>query len=290
MSTWRDGTNGHCIMETDCPDTEDLSVYEFGLLCSGEGGEVTRHVFGQDSFLHHETFDTLIVCQDCLALDEYMDAGAAIKNLAEQVDTLKQGMSSVTSSITKLEVAVGGPAPAPAPAPAAVAPATFVAQRRPGRHPAQHPSTAKRAAGRGRSSHQTGAAKSRSAQRLIPARRTLAHQFSEHKAIKVQHHEHDVTEGESEDAVEGDESQQLNVKSNIIEKRRRHKDTDAQAITQDDQTDARDDAREDEDNDDQYQASNKDRSYFAEENVGEDSTDDQEQLEDGDSDSGDEDA
>merc|ERR1719503_328027 len=38
VKTWRDATSGHCIMETDCPDSEDLTVYEFGLLCEGHGG------------------------------------------------------------------------------------------------------------------------------------------------------------------------------------------------------------------------------------------------------------
>merc|ERR1719223_1237295 len=103
VKTWRDATSGHCIMETDCPDSEDLTVYEFGLLCEGHGGELVRHVFGEDSFEHHETFDTLIECEECLALDEYIDAGKGVNLLVQEVEALKDGMQNVTSDIAKLE-------------------------------------------------------------------------------------------------------------------------------------------------------------------------------------------
>jgi len=154
-------------------------VYEFGLLCEGHGGELVRHVFGEDSFEHHETFDTLIECEECLALDEYMDAGKSIDFLAKEVGSLKDGMQSVTADIAKLEAAVGGPGPAPAPAPAPAA--TFVAQRRPA--PARRAKQVRAAVQHTDSSQRTAANAHR---RQSAAHGHVAHRHGAKKAARQQ--------------------------------------------------------------------------------------------------------
>lgn len=51
------------MMQTRCSD-EDISDYVFGLTCLSTDGP-QRHVFGPGSFAPEETFDTLIVCEEC---------------------------------------------------------------------------------------------------------------------------------------------------------------------------------------------------------------------------------
>lgn len=51
------------MMQTRCSE-QNIANYVFGLTCLSADGP-QRHVFGQGSFAPEETFDTLIVCEEC---------------------------------------------------------------------------------------------------------------------------------------------------------------------------------------------------------------------------------
>merc|ERR1719487_3252233 len=82
---------GTCIVETKCEEKHVLKDYNMGLVCADAKGEMTRHVFGMDSFEKHEKFDTLIPCTQCLGLDNF-DSGEDTEEavLKDEVDTLKK--------------------------------------------------------------------------------------------------------------------------------------------------------------------------------------------------------
>jgi len=132
VGVWRDDKSGTCIMQTDCDEDIQLNVYEFGLICM-QDLEMTRHIFGMDSFAHKETFSTLISCDQCKALDEYMDGTKAVNALTSAVKGMKDDMKNVTGEVVKLKAEVfpqAAPGPGPAPAPASAKPAKFLAQPR----------------------------------------------------------------------------------------------------------------------------------------------------------------
>merc|ERR1719321_2120839 len=86
----------------------------FGLLCE-ENKEndknLTRHLFGKDSFESEETFDTLIPCDKCLALDALpSDAGleAKVDSLHKDVDGIKTGMAGLEEKFGALVKEVTG--------------------------------------------------------------------------------------------------------------------------------------------------------------------------------------
>lgn len=68
VATWRDSQTGHCIMRTKCTE-EEMSNYEYGLICLDQEGEPIKHLFGKGSFDPEETFDTLLVCAECDGAD-----------------------------------------------------------------------------------------------------------------------------------------------------------------------------------------------------------------------------
>lgn len=115
VSTKRNSA-GHCIMETQC-GKEDISEYEFGLICVDKTGEPVRHVFGKNSFDPEESFDTLIACDKCLGLDDMADETSLVKqveSLTSEVEDMNKTLSSLRKSVKKLnaEVKPGGkPAP-----------------------------------------------------------------------------------------------------------------------------------------------------------------------------------
>merc|ERR1719387_826233 len=83
---------------------------------------MTRHVFGMGSFAHKETFSTMIKCEKCLALDEYMDGDKAMQQLTKMVTSMSTELKDVSKAVVKLNSQVFPQGPAPAPAPAAAAP------------------------------------------------------------------------------------------------------------------------------------------------------------------------
>jgi hypothetical protein len=128
VGVWRDEDSGNCIMETDCDEETQLSVYEFGLLCVDSNDEMNRHIFGMGSFGHKENFNTQIKCDECLALDEYQDGNKGVEKLTKLVTSMKTQLQTVSMDVQKLNQHVfsAGPAPAPAPAPAPPAKKKFL--------------------------------------------------------------------------------------------------------------------------------------------------------------------
>jgi len=114
VSTWRDEKSGHCIVKTDCTG-KDTTEYMFGLICEDDNGK-TRHLFGKDSFDAKETFDTLIPCKKCLALDnvtkateleaENAELAKEVEALATEVGTVKKTYEGIQSDVKKLNEAV----------------------------------------------------------------------------------------------------------------------------------------------------------------------------------------
>merc|ERR1719387_1375330 len=94
------------MMETACEGV-DLTGYEFGLICIDAENQPTRHLFGTDSFDHVETFNTLIPCSKCLALDSAGVAGDAAA-LATAVTSIKDGMENLVGAIDALNEKVEG--------------------------------------------------------------------------------------------------------------------------------------------------------------------------------------
>lgn len=131
---------GHCIMQTKCT-AADIKGYSFGLVCVDKKGEPVRHLFGKDSFDPHETFDTLITCDQCLGLEDIPEDVAVngqVAVLTQQLAAMKSMMSNLTQQVALLskrvvvdeergtqhvsdasveQMAAPGPAWAPAPAP-----------------------------------------------------------------------------------------------------------------------------------------------------------------------------
>lgn len=124
VSTWR-SSEGHCIMRTNCKK-EDITKYEFGLVCVDKVGSPVRHLFGQDSFDPEETFDTLIKCDKCLGLEDIPDAVALngeVMTLSKDIGNLKAVMKNISINVQMLNAEVFKSGPAPAPAAAAGPPA-----------------------------------------------------------------------------------------------------------------------------------------------------------------------
>lgn len=124
VSTYRNPA-GHCIMQTNCAK-ENITDYEFGLICVDKTGEPVRHVFGKNSFDQEESFDTLIACDKCVGLDDIADETSLVKQvetLTSEVEDMNTTLSTLRKSVKKLKGKVfpdGAKAEAPAPAPAAL--------------------------------------------------------------------------------------------------------------------------------------------------------------------------
>jgi len=129
VSTWRSSKTGTCMMETACQKTSssaevDLTNYEFGLLCVDAKNELSRQLFGTDSFAHKEIFDTLIKCTHCLGLDDTSgDASAITPEVAQDLAEIRSSLATMGTQITALNARVF-PTAAPL---AAAAPSAAVA-------------------------------------------------------------------------------------------------------------------------------------------------------------------
>lgn len=129
VAVWK-SEEGHCIMSTDCGDS-NVKDYQFGLVCVDKTGSPVKHLFGKDSFDSKETFDTLIKCDKCLGLEDIPDSIA----LAGEVATMAKDVASITAVMKNISInvqmlnqavfpaaAAPGPAVAGSPAPAMEAP------------------------------------------------------------------------------------------------------------------------------------------------------------------------
>jgi len=127
--------NSECVIQTRCA-AEDVSSYNFGMICVGEDGTPVNHVFGKGSFDPEEKFNTLIKCKKCMGLENIEDDNATVpkpKTAMGQVEELHNEIKSLTNTlmalgqnVNNLNSAVfphkaGAPAPAAASSPAAAA-------------------------------------------------------------------------------------------------------------------------------------------------------------------------
>lgn len=104
VSTYRN-PSGHCMMQTNCAK-ENITEYEFGLICVDKTGEPVRHVFGKNSFDPEESFDTLIACDKCLGLDDMADETSLVKQvekLTEEVEGMNSTLSTLRKDVKKLQ-------------------------------------------------------------------------------------------------------------------------------------------------------------------------------------------
>eukprot|EP00928_Gymnodinium_smaydae_P028259 TRINITY_DN21598_c0_g1_i3.p1 TRINITY_DN21598_c0_g1~~TRINITY_DN21598_c0_g1_i3.p1 ORF type:complete len:372 (-),score=117.76 TRINITY_DN21598_c0_g1_i3:40-1155(-) len=118
VSTYKASDGKHCMMQTQCAPA-DIADYEFGLLCMDAAGRSVRHLFGKHSFDPVETFNTLITCDKCLALDTTAAAAlpaAGAEGLAEEVQELKSTVAHLVEDVAEIKAKVfNGPAPSGAP-------------------------------------------------------------------------------------------------------------------------------------------------------------------------------
>mmetsp|Transcript_73926 Transcript_73926/g.142960 ORF Transcript_73926/g.142960 Transcript_73926/m.142960 type:complete len:345 (+) Transcript_73926:82-1116(+) len=155
VSTWKNQAS-HCVIRTECKN-QSLMEYNIRLICIDKGNERVRHVFGKGSFDLEETFDTLVVCDQCTAEEALQQGGApapapaigtqpgtlqaslassfaareeveklsaTVQTLSTEVHELAVGMAANSESVKKLEIAVfgAGSSGASAQMPAMVAP------------------------------------------------------------------------------------------------------------------------------------------------------------------------
>eukprot|EP00927_Polykrikos_kofoidii_P085224 TRINITY_DN91_c0_g2_i1.p1 TRINITY_DN91_c0_g2~~TRINITY_DN91_c0_g2_i1.p1 ORF type:complete len:515 (+),score=97.95 TRINITY_DN91_c0_g2_i1:80-1624(+) len=93
-----------CIIQTQCKGA-NIKDFEFGLICEEKAGTFVRHLFGKNSFDPEETFDTLIVCERCLGLEETPESVplvAQVKKLSEQVAELRSDLTGLNEDVRKL--------------------------------------------------------------------------------------------------------------------------------------------------------------------------------------------
>jgi len=91
---------GHCVVKTAC-STQEISGFDFGLLCVDASGSPVRHLFGKGSFAAKETFDTLIPCQRCLGPNDEAGMGlpAEVAALKYEVGSLQYGLQNISGSL-----------------------------------------------------------------------------------------------------------------------------------------------------------------------------------------------
>jgi len=137
LSTWKNQAS-HCVIRTECKH-QSLVNYNIRLLCIDRANETVRHEFGKGSFDDEETFDTLVVCDQCIADDALQQAApgvapapapgmeiptgtyssfatnsqvaqlsATVQTLSTEVKELKVSMGLNIASVRKLETAVFG--------------------------------------------------------------------------------------------------------------------------------------------------------------------------------------
>eukprot|EP00927_Polykrikos_kofoidii_P085223 TRINITY_DN91_c0_g1_i1.p1 TRINITY_DN91_c0_g1~~TRINITY_DN91_c0_g1_i1.p1 ORF type:complete len:523 (+),score=87.66 TRINITY_DN91_c0_g1_i1:77-1645(+) len=99
-----------CIIQTRCK-AADIKDFEFGLICEEKAGTFVRHLFGKNSFDPEETFDTLIVCERCLGLEETPESlplATQVKTLSKQVAELRSDLMGLNEDVSKLTKVVEG--------------------------------------------------------------------------------------------------------------------------------------------------------------------------------------
>merc|ERR1719420_2635996 len=94
---------GTCWMQTRCQG-QNISDYDFGMNCADSDGQITKHMFGKNSFDAEETFNTLVSCEHCLALDQepakgMTDLAITVLSLEKELDAIKSDVKSIKDEV-----------------------------------------------------------------------------------------------------------------------------------------------------------------------------------------------
>jgi hypothetical protein len=108
VATYKSST-GTCLMQTRC-EGQNITEYNFGLDCMDAEGVTSRHMFGKNSFDPKETFDTLVECDKCLALDQTPkqqvgDLAAHVLSLQHEMDSIKDDLKVIKDHLQPKEEA-----------------------------------------------------------------------------------------------------------------------------------------------------------------------------------------
>merc|ERR1719316_1288670 len=96
--------DGSCWMQTRCQG-QNISDYDFGMNCADSDGQITKHMFGKNSFDAEETFNTLVTCEQCLALDQ--EPAKGVTDLAITVLSLEKELDGIKSDVKEIHEAMG---------------------------------------------------------------------------------------------------------------------------------------------------------------------------------------
>merc|ERR1719316_1156941 len=103
VAVYKDGKAGSCWMQTRCQG-QNISDYDFGMNCADADGQITKHMFGKNSFDPEETFNTLVTCEQCLALDQepakgVAELGVTVLSLEKELDAIKSDVKGIRDSL-----------------------------------------------------------------------------------------------------------------------------------------------------------------------------------------------
>merc|ERR1719217_1792253 len=105
VAVYKDGKAGSCWMQTRCQG-QNISDYDFGMNCADADGQITKHMFGKNSFDPEETFNTLVSCEQCLALDQ--EPAKGVSDLAITVLSLEKELDAIKTDVKGIRDAMGG--------------------------------------------------------------------------------------------------------------------------------------------------------------------------------------
>jgi hypothetical protein len=98
------GDAGSCWMQTRCQG-QNISDYDFGMNCADADGQITKHMFGKNSFDPEETFNTLVTCEQCLALDQ--EPAKGVSELAVTVLALEKELDGIKGEVKSIHDSLG---------------------------------------------------------------------------------------------------------------------------------------------------------------------------------------
>merc|ERR1719316_1617788 len=104
VAVYKDGKAGSCWMQTRCQG-QNISDYDFGMNCADADGQITKHMFGKNSFDAEETFNTLVTCDTCLALDQ--EPAKGVSDLAITVLSLEKELDSIKADVKTIHDEMG---------------------------------------------------------------------------------------------------------------------------------------------------------------------------------------
>jgi hypothetical protein len=104
VAVYKDDKAGTCWMQTRCQG-QNISDYDFGMNCADADGQITKHMFGKNSFDAEETFNTLVTCDTCLALDQ--EPAKGVSDLAITVLSLEKELDSIKADVKTIHDEMG---------------------------------------------------------------------------------------------------------------------------------------------------------------------------------------